>query len=242
MAEFERPGTEQLSLTEEAAAVEVAPDPPSPRAMKLQMCEVVIARTLNHFKECAGALATILEEHLWRETHTSFESYCKERWNLSKQRVSQMMHEAEVMAGLERHWASTTVDGQSKSSQHRVSGRVARELWKTQNSEERNRLFDKAEAATGGNVTAKAIAEARDLGRPKDAPPEPETEAPRGVLGRLTQQIDEWEGWLQKGKRLASALVGTEQLLARQGLMQMEQVIQNLCQQKERWEKGKEGR
>jgi hypothetical protein len=51
---------------------------------ELQTCEVIIQRHRQGFLATARALHTIWEKRLWRETHSSFESYCRQKWDLGK--------------------------------------------------------------------------------------------------------------------------------------------------------------
>jgi len=71
----------------------------------LAKCETVIQKNLAAFVEVGQALFDIREDRLYRATHKTFEAYCKERWELSKSRVYQLIGATEVRQAL-----STTVD------------------------------------------------------------------------------------------------------------------------------------
>lgn len=51
---------------------------------ELKRCELTIHRHRSGFVATAMALHTIWEKKLWRETHMSFESYCRQKWDLGK--------------------------------------------------------------------------------------------------------------------------------------------------------------
>jgi hypothetical protein len=63
----------------------------------LTECEAVIERGLAAFVEVGGALARIRDERLYRETHGTFEDYCKDRWKFSRQTGYDLMQTAEVV-------------------------------------------------------------------------------------------------------------------------------------------------
>lgn len=83
----------------------------------LAECEAIIERGLTTFVEVGSALLRIRDERLYRESHGTFEGYCRERWNLSRPRAYQLIEAAEVGSEL-----STTVDVRPATE------RVAREL------------------------------------------------------------------------------------------------------------------
>jgi hypothetical protein len=76
----------------------------------LRACEQVIERGLSTFVQVGKALAKIRDERLYKTTHKSFERYCQERWEFSRQRASQLILAAEQ---------STDVDTFENESQAR---------------------------------------------------------------------------------------------------------------------------
>ena len=46
----------------------------------LAECEAVITRGVRGYVEAGEALRTIRDARLYRETHGTFEDYCRERW------------------------------------------------------------------------------------------------------------------------------------------------------------------
>ena len=51
----------------------------------LTECEAVIERGLRTFVEVGEALLRIRDERLYRETHGTFEDYCRERWAMRRE-------------------------------------------------------------------------------------------------------------------------------------------------------------
>ena len=84
---------------------------------RLAECEQVIERGLGTFVEVGEALLEIRDSRLYRESHRTFEDYCRERWGMSRVRAHQLIDGADVVALL------TTVNTPTPASE-----RVAREL------------------------------------------------------------------------------------------------------------------
>jgi hypothetical protein len=72
-----------------------------PERRRLVELEAVIERGVKTFVEVGEALMEIRDGRLYRETHSSFESYLRERWNISRPRGYQLIDAAKL---------STTVD------------------------------------------------------------------------------------------------------------------------------------
>jgi hypothetical protein len=130
---------------------------------RLRVKENVIERGAQQIGE---ALAAIRNERLYRTTHSTFDTYCQERWGITPQHANRQIAAAEVVAALEPN-------GSIPESQ-------ARELAPLRDDPDRMReIWDSVNEATGGKPTAAAIRAVRD--------PEPQTPAPRstgeGVTG-----------------------------------------------------------
>lgn len=62
--------------------------------------EEVIERGMRTFVEVGTALLRIRDERLYREHHTTFEDYCRERWGIKRQRAYELMDAAGVVNSL----------------------------------------------------------------------------------------------------------------------------------------------
>ena len=110
--------------------------------------EAVIERGLTTFVEVGQALLEIREHRLYRETHESFETYCRERWNWSRQRAHQMIEASSV---------STMVDTDS------LNERQARELARLKDEPEAIReVWSEVKEERGDAVTAADVRSAVD--------------------------------------------------------------------------------
>ena len=78
---------------------------------RLQSLEAVIERGKQTFVDVGLALAEIRRGKLFRSTHKSFESYCVERWNFTRQFASLQIQAAEVAKEL-----STIVDSSNEGT------------------------------------------------------------------------------------------------------------------------------
>lgn len=68
--------------------------------VSLKKCEAVIALGFRHFMEVATALLKISDERLYRETHSTFEQYCKETLRISASRAYQLCDAGGVIKNL----------------------------------------------------------------------------------------------------------------------------------------------
>lgn len=67
---------------------------------QLHDCEAVIERGLKTFYEVGEALLTIRDNRLYRLDYSTFEEYCRERWQMSKTHANRLIGAAGVIANL----------------------------------------------------------------------------------------------------------------------------------------------
>jgi hypothetical protein len=67
---------------------------------ELAQCEAVIAQGLRTFVDVGVALLKIRDDRLYKAEWTTFEAYCRDRWNLSERRSYQLMDAATVTENL----------------------------------------------------------------------------------------------------------------------------------------------
>ena len=70
------------------------------RPITLTELEQVIERGLAAFVEVGNALLRIRDDRLYRETHATFEDYCRERWGLSRPHAYRLMDAAATTEAL----------------------------------------------------------------------------------------------------------------------------------------------
>ncbi len=68
--------------------------------VRLQELESVVEQGLQTFYEVGKALDEISDQKLYRETHKTFEAYCRQKWGISKRRAYQFIDAAEIVENL----------------------------------------------------------------------------------------------------------------------------------------------
>jgi hypothetical protein len=63
----------------------------------LQYCEHVIAEGIQTFVDVGRALLVIRDQRLYRQSHATFEVYCRERWELSRTYAYQLVEASQVV-------------------------------------------------------------------------------------------------------------------------------------------------
>lgn len=122
---------------------------------RLSELETVIERGLQTFVDVGMALAEIQRDKLYRDGHSTFEDYCRDKWRISRPRAYQLIESAEAVTQM-----STMVDKEAPLVENE---RQARELSKIKDPEIRTQVWqmanDAAEAAKTA-VTAKLVKQA----------------------------------------------------------------------------------
>lgn len=114
----------------------------------LAECEEAIERGVRSYIEAGEALRTIRDGRLYRETHGTFEDYCRERWGWNRDRAHKLIDAADVSHGIQAIGAPLP-----------QNERQAREL--TDLPAETAAQIMRTAAETGQTVTARVIRETR---------------------------------------------------------------------------------
>jgi len=72
---------------------------------ELKELETIIDKNMTAFHQVGSALAKIRDSRLYRDTHSTFEDYCKDKWDMSRPRAYQFIESSLVHDNL-----STIVD------------------------------------------------------------------------------------------------------------------------------------
>jgi phage N-6-adenine-methyltransferase len=67
---------------------------------RLEELEALIERGLRTFVEVGAALMEIRDSRLYRETHATFDAYCRSRWGMSRRHANRLVKSVEVAAAL----------------------------------------------------------------------------------------------------------------------------------------------
>jgi hypothetical protein len=148
---------------------------------KLECYESTITRGLETFVEVGSALLAIRDEGLYQKSHNTFEDYCRERWNLKRQRAYELMEAAQVVGNL-----SEISDKPTRESHvaplASLSPDLQREAWQLA-----------VETAPNGKVTAKHV---EDVAAKLKEPSAPRTLPGQGELFDSGEDGEEEEIWL----------------------------------------------
>lgn len=136
---------------------------------RLRECEKTIEKGLATFIEVGEALAEIRDKRLYRDSHKTFQAYCKDRWGHNKEWANRLISAADTV----QTTVQTSVQNESQRIQKvappaevneadlvfpKVSNeRQARELGKVP-AAKRSEVLE--ESATNGEVTAASIRKA----------------------------------------------------------------------------------
>jgi hypothetical protein len=160
---------------------------------------------LESFAPAGQALKEIRDKRLYRETHATFEDYCRKRWEMSKTQANRLIAAAQAVDNI-ASVVPPEIAGHLKESTVRGVTSL--------NAAQQRRVFEKVLEAsppdqpiTGAlvsrmahEVAPKAFAKAK----PRATKPGP-TDGTNGDLVRRTEIIEEIDGWAKRqGARLAT--------------------------------------
>lgn len=163
---------------------EITPfDPPQPlsdeETTQLEACEAAIEHGAKTFVRVGNALAVIRDSKLYRQTHETFDAYCKDRWGITDRYARDTIASAKVIS-------------ETGSNASGLNQRQASELAKVE-PERREEVLEKA--AASGKVSARSI---REAAAPEPSPPDPaaeesepevEDQVVRDRVGRIVPDI-----------------------------------------------------
>lgn len=133
----------------------------------LEHCEDIIKQNLNGFFQLGEALAVIRKGRLYRATHSSFETYCREKWKFGRHRALQYIEAHEVAADL---------------------------LTKNQQISDLNVSQFRALKPLDANQKAEALDRARELAGPKKLTGKHVEQAVKELLSPATDEEDDSAG------------------------------------------------
>lgn len=120
-----------------------------PEKTTLQLLEGVIEKGLNTFIDVGNALLRIRDERLYRESHGTFELYCRDRWQFSKTQANRFIAASSVAKNLAPIGVIPTSESQVR-------------LLASFKPDKQVKVFERAAKKSGGaeKVTAAAIHDA----------------------------------------------------------------------------------
>lgn len=175
----------------------------------LQSLERKIDRGLQTFREVGEALMEVRDSRLYRETHASFESYCGDRWQLSRDRAYQLIGAVEVVHALGDP-ESITNEAQARElvPLMREDPEALKTVWA--------RVQDRTIEGTGHPVTATMIRQVKaEVLAPTPSPrPATDTERVVNLIERTTAAIERWTATKPKARDRRAVGAALSQLTA----------------------------
>jgi len=115
---------------------------------RLTELEGVIEKNLKAFYEVGAALLEIRESKLYKDTHTTFEDYCRDRWDMTRDYAYKLIGSSQVVSNLGN--VDNCLQKPSTESQARPLTRLSAPLQKE--------AWERAvETAPEGKVTARHV-------------------------------------------------------------------------------------
>lgn len=138
---------------------------------RLAGCEARIETGLKSFADVGQALAEIRDSRLYMLSHTTFEDYCAQRWDMSRSRAYQLVEAAAVVSKiLDKNMPPPAIES------HAAALAAAPEHL-------RGQVWAKVREATGGKPTARAVTAAAEAAKRDYEAAEPVTAEEKAVYG-----------------------------------------------------------
>ena len=163
--------------------------------VRLSRNETVIQTHFATFQKAGEALRDIRDSRLYRETHSTFEQYCRDRWEMSKTQANRLIAAAKVVENI------ATITSPAVTEQ--ITESVVRPLSGLDPSEQKKafkQALAAAPAATG--VTARLVAQAaHDVAPAKFKKPNLKGRRDGGDFVRRSEILDEIDNWVKTQRR-----------------------------------------
>ncbi|HXT99503.1 MAG TPA: hypothetical protein VN903_00835 [Polyangia bacterium] len=153
--------------------------------------ESVIERGIQTFVEVGSALLEVRDRRLYRETHLTWDAYCRERWNLSRIHAHRLIEASEVGSMLPIGNTPSTESQARELARLKDEPEAVREVWAEVRAEHGDdvtaaevraavdRRLGGIEPSARQTVVLQAIADAQHI------LDEPETEKALSALSRI---------------------------------------------------------
>ncbi|MDF0556736.1 hypothetical protein [Kamptonema sp. UHCC 0994] len=106
--------------------------------VRLQELESVVEQGLQTFYEVGVALDEIRENKLYRETHKTFEAYCREKWAIARRTADQFIAAARVIENLSANGAQNPTSERQVRPLTGLPPELQRSIWQEAVESSRN--------------------------------------------------------------------------------------------------------
>lgn len=184
---------------------------------RLEKYEATIQSHFESFRLAGEALQNIRDSRLYRETHATFEDYCREKWEMSKTQANRLIAAAKVVENISAVAPKSVTEHLTES--------VIRSL-ATLDPKDQKKAFKQAvkdaPAATG--ITAKIVKAAAQEVAPTRFKKPAVARKGQSDLIRRTELLDEINGWEREQRKTKKF----ETLSPRQVMTAIRQIVQGL--------------
>jgi hypothetical protein len=186
---------------------------------RLEKYEATIQSHFESFRLAGEALQNIRDSRLYRETHATFEDYCREKWEMSKTQANRLIAAAKVVENISSVAPKEVTEHLTES--------VIRAL-ATLDPKDQKKAFKQAvkDAPASTGVTAKIVTKAAHEVAPARFKKPATSTARKGTsdLIRRTELLDEINAW-EREQRSSKKF---EALSPRQVITAVRQIIKGL--------------
>ncbi len=166
---WERHAEDLDAYRREEAAAPTAPLTPEEEA-ELAKCVAAVDRGMQTFIEVGQALGRIRDGRLYRETHATFEDFCRQRWGMDRVNAHRHIEAAHVTELL-------STDNVPSPSSVRVTRELARLRDRPETMRRAWRETVRFTQLTGAKPTAEQVRAVVQQYRPSKPPPQPEEQS-----------------------------------------------------------------
>jgi hypothetical protein len=136
---------------------------------RLSYCEMTISAGLGSFYEVGLAILEIRDNHLYRGTHSTFESYLNQRFSISRRRAYQLMDATKVVTEIQD--VTPGENGQDlRTTVHNMPEGAIRPLTTLPEGERAEAFREASQSAGDRPPTAKEVQKAVNRRKPKPEP------------------------------------------------------------------------
>ncbi len=186
----------------------------APEREQLEACENTIRHHFETFAEAGKALQTIRDKRLYRETHLTFEEYCRRKWEMSKTQANRLIASFRVTEVV------GSVSGPAPASESQVrpltvlNPSTQKKVWEKvvqQAKKEGQEITAKMVSDVAHKVAPKAFAgRAMKPGQARQTPTD---------LIRKSEVIEEFDTWAKRNAKLIEGSSGPETIKLVRGFL-----------------------
>lgn len=150
--------------------------------------ERVLEHHFGTFRHAGEALLAIRDQRLYREHHATFETYCRERWDMSKTQANRLISAAQVVGNIATPQNAAFVSRLTEGSVRPLT---------TLKPETQKKVVAQLEQKGARDITAKLVQDTARQIAPREVPKEKTKDGQRGPsdLIRRSEFLENLAAW-----------------------------------------------